>query len=222
MGNKSNIFGIIGGIIIIILVASAIAWADKRNKKPRSKAEFLKKISELELENRQFRKQVKLAYAFAEELNSENKKLRKLCINNNIKFKSKLRSVKVENLSADKIKTGFKELVVGQTAFFSGQNSPRVEQIIDNNNMIARIVIRWEFVANTSRSQESFLLTRQTGREKPVYRSIWIKGLDTFGMVERSKIKTKRPFTITGTKTYEDLRSKNTTVFVLEPISLRR
>ena len=58
---------------------------------------------------------------------------------------------------------------------------------------------------------------RSGGPQEAITMTVWIKGLNTAGLVDRSEVKSPVPLKITGTRSYTKWSDK-TTLFVLEPV----
>ena len=114
------------------------------------------------------------------------------------------------------------DLAVGQIAYLGRTNNARVEDIIDGTNMVVEITVGYKSLATRSpglRFNESRFLTgvRSGGPQEAITKTVWIKGLNTAGLVDRSEVKSPVPLKITGTRSYTKWSDK-TTLFVLEPV----
>ena len=114
------------------------------------------------------------------------------------------------------------DLAVGQIAYLGRANNARVEDIIDGTNMVVEITVGYKSLATRSpglRFNESRFLTgvRSGGPQEAITKTVWIKGLNTAGLVDRSEVKSPGPLKITGTTSYTKWSDK-TTLFVLEPV----
>lgn len=106
-------------------------------------------------------------------------------------------------------------LQVGQIAYLD-KNSPRIEQILDKQNMLVEITIGERAYRSSTIPRESRFLTQIPMRYEPIKELVWIKGIDTFGLVDGKSVEIKQLMKITGTKTYETVMGSKT-VFLFEP-----
>ena len=121
-------------------------------------------------------------------------------------------------------------LEVGQIAYLNGNHDTgtgiyvdadaRVQEIIDATNMIVQITIGYKahYPDNSPIGRSNYT----TGvhipyRHTSITKDVWIRGLSTTGLVDRSQVKYAAPLEITGTKTYTEWGDR-TTLFVLEPV----
>ncbi len=110
------------------------------------------------------------------------------------------------------IATKFKPpLKIGQIGYMGGDNAFKVEQIIDEKNMIVDFIVE-----SPTRGVPSGRILR-TGYSKIV----WVSGIDTSNFVDGKSIRYTRPLEITGTKSYETVMGGTKTVFLLEPLTQR-
>ena len=111
------------------------------------------------------------------------------------------------------------DLAVGQIAYLGRTNNARVEDIIDGTNMVVEITVGYRNLHPRAPVGESrFLSGPPTSVPKvAITKTVWIKGLNTAGLVDRSEVKSPGPLKITGTRSYTKWSDK-TTLFVLEPV----
>lgn len=114
-------------------------------------------------------------------------------------------------------------LKVGQTAYLK-DNFAKVEQVINAKNMLIDIITGYETIPGTAPRQwtarEAGHLTRAPTiyePQRPVHEVVWLRGIDTKGLADGSKVELDKPLKITGTETYETIMGGSKTVFVLEP-----
>lgn len=146
-----------------------------------------------------------------------NKRLRLLCRKNGIKIEG----LEEEEPLFNSITKGLDlPLKVGQITYLdvdSGNFTQRiwVKQIIDKNNMLAKLTLK------TVPKHRSYRGERATVVTKAGYTSIdeivWIRGIDTSNWVDGNEIKIFAPLKVVGTKTYETVEEGTKTVFFLEP-----
>lgn len=114
---------------------------------------------------------------------------------------------------APTVRKGFGPVLeMGQIAYLNGTHDighgsyradAWVKSIIDITNMI--VVITVDYRAHNP--------TRYT----PITTNVWVKGLNTVGLVDNSKLEYSGLLKATGTKTYTTVSGTGKTVFVLEP-----
>jgi hypothetical protein len=201
-----------------LLMITCIAFAATPASNPlRSKADFLRKIKELEDmiggKDEMIKKlqlELKSKDSAIEELTDENKQLRDICIKANIKLPEKT-GVAAGN---SEIATAFKKpLTVGQVSYLENDKYKQVLeviQVIDERNVLVKFMFGYHIAQTRTRSYAS-----THGVE-----TVWLKGLSTEGLVDGSPIKTNKAFKITGTKTYTTADRGAATVFMLEPVSI--
>lgn len=129
-------------------------------------------------------------------------------------------------------------LQVGQIAYLNGYHATsqgsyrataRVQEIIDATNMIVQISVDYEphYPRDPATGRAYVYHDLRTGgvstgpsipsRYMAIMKDVWINGLSTTGLVDRSEVKYAGPLEITGTKTYTEWGDR-TTLFVLEPV----
>ena len=96
-------------------------------------------------------------------------------------------------------------LYVGQRGYFS--EMPWTEQIINKENVIVKTSISYK----RDDSYDSGLVF------SPIRPLVWLKGMVTSGLVDKSKITCSQFLEITGTKTYTTADGASNTIFVMQP-----
>ena len=203
-------------IIVLLAVISNFVYARQSRSSlvgpPKTKREFLQKIKGLQEQIDKLKKIIKAQRQKTENLEIENEKLRSLC------EKAGVDSTQIMPGIAAKFK---KPLKIGQAAYLGGDNSLRAEQIIDSRNMIAKLTFGYYREIDQSAARNPGFLTSipYTGPYIPIDTFVWLKDIDTSGVVDGQKIKIDGALKVTGTKTYKTMLGGTSTVFVLEPVN---
>ena len=92
-------------------------------------------------------------------------------------------------------------LRVGQKALLDATNKLKVVQVIDGNNFIGELSMRWL-------SGQTWLPKKET---------VWVRGVNTAGHVDDSYVTFEKPMLVSGTTTYPNPAGSTKTVFVIEP-----
>jgi len=113
-------------------------------------------------------------------------------------------------------------LAVGQVAVLGKSNNARVVSIVDGNNMIVQMTVGHKTRLRTYRPREMWSAIASQANGDPsgaITKTVWVKGLNTADLADRSEVKYSEPLKITGTKTYTSVMGAAQTVFVLELVS---
>jgi len=149
------------------------------------------------------------------EVKKENKRLRILCKKNGIEVNDQ------ENEKSESI--GISEefqmpLEVEQIAYLGKNQHVHIQQVIDKDNIIAKLTLGYSPIYSRSAMRDPGLLTTvPISGYKAITRIVWIRGIDTSNWVDGNEIKVFAPLKIVGTKTYETVDEGTKTVFLLEP-----
>ena len=117
---------------------------------------------------------------------------------------------------------------IGKMGTGSGHvsQSMRVLGIVDSRTALVEYTVDEEIVSSGGSggfgsTQGRFLTGRSSGGVPyPVTKTIWLTGIDTTGLVDRSEVIPPRFMIITGTKDYETVLGAKQTVFVFEPLEI--
>lgn len=169
-----------------------------------------------------YEKQIKKYKDKCDELFRENSRLKLLCRRNGISTNIKAR----ERGGSKNILREFCEpLEVGQIAQLGIPNRLSVIEIIDETNMIAKLVVH-QGQGDKPRGSGPYRRRPLTYRSSfvdprslpslpyipPYIKNVWLKGIPTAGLVDLSSIQYYSPLEITGTTTHF-----GETMFVIEP-----
>jgi hypothetical protein len=94
----------------------------------------------------------------------------------------------------------------------------KVISIIDEENVISDFCITAIFRDSLGPRESETLIGHRRGRYEPVYRTIWLRGVSTAGLVSDSSIRPSGIFIISGTEDYLTPIGAKQTVFVFEPL----
>jgi len=233
--------GLITGVLINkSLVASKVAQAEidaAKGKEAVAQAETLQKQSE-QLQNKNVQLSQELSFtktqaaneiqllqkeksdtiagqkqtfekqnATLNEQEKEIKRLLAICRKNGIETNPE----KAESPSSIIAQSFSGNLEVGQIAYVAGENRLIAKQVVDENNVICKLIETKPSVVNVN--------GLSVGMTPELSETIWLTNFDTTGLVDGKIVKCNRPLKVSGTKTYHtNLGYK--TVFLLEPYQI--
>lgn len=158
-------------------------------------------------------------------LKKTNQKLQALCKKNKIN----IRNICEEEEVKDSIPDHFTSLTIGQIAYFGKNQTLVIRKIQDENNALAEFILKFKPYEATGQSSfgtynkaymdiSAFDQGTSMASATPIKEFIWLKGINTSGIVDGAEIQPYCPFQITSTKTYQKSNGSSNTVFILEPL----
>lgn len=170
-------------------------------------------IAKLEKQIEQQERQLKRMREELQAEKEENQRLTKICREAGINFEKVESPMEVDYqvcqtpikpvVLSESMKTlEFTETEVGALGWIG---SLIIQQIIDANNAIVRIRLEiGEPISNPER----------------LFRTVWLKGVQTDGFADDTSQIVNHHFVITGTKTYDTAMGSHTTLYIIEPVIL--